>query len=60
MRKDGCKEELELTAQRCRRNVLRMVAAAGHGHMGGAMSAIDVVTALYFYQMNIDPHDPQM
>jgi transketolase len=34
---------------------------AGHaGHMGGAMSCIDIVTALYFYAMNVDPKNPAM
>lgn len=35
-----------------------MVKASGHGHVGGALSAIDIVTALYFDKMNIDPSDP--
>jgi transketolase len=34
---------------------------AGHaGHMGGALSCIDIVTALYFYAMNVDPKNPAM
>ena len=49
---------LELTAAKCRRNVLRMVEASHHGHLGGAMSCLDIVTALYFYKMNIRPEDP--
>lgn len=51
-------KELELTAAKCRRNVLRMVAASGHGHVGGTMSSMDVVTALYFHTMKTDPKDP--
>lgn len=51
-------KELECTAYQCRRNVLRMVEAGGHGHLGGAFSAIDIITALYFYKMNIKPEDP--
>lgn len=49
--------ELKLAAAKCRVNVLRCVKAGGHGHIGGAFSAIDVVTALYFDKMNIDPAD---
>lgn len=41
-----------------RLNILRMIKAAGHGHVGGAMSAADIVTALYFYKMRIDPKNP--
>ena len=51
--------ELERTAQKCRRNVLRMVEASGHGHLGGAFSAIDLVTALYFSKMRIQPENPK-
>lgn len=50
--------ELELLAVRCRQNVLRMVRAGGHGHIGGALSAIDLMTALYFEQMHISPDSP--
>lgn len=50
--------KLELLAARCRRNVLRMVRAGGHGHVGGALSAIDIVTALYFDKMNVSAADP--
>lgn len=50
--------KLKITAAKSRRNVLRMIKASGHGHVGGALSAIDIVTALYFDKMNIDPSDP--
>ena len=52
--------ELEYTAAQCRRKVLRMIQAGGAGHMGGAMSCIDIATALYFHAMNVDPKNPQM
>ena len=50
--------ELELLAARCRRNVVRMVEAGGSGHLGGAMSIIDVLTTLYFEVLRIDPARP--
>lgn len=50
--------KLKIAAAKSRRNVLRMIKASGHGHVGGALSAIDVVTALYFDKMNIDPSNP--
>ena len=53
-------KELEYLASQCRRKVLRMIEAGGAGHMGGAMSCIDIVTALYFYAMNVDPQNPAM
>lgn len=33
--------------------------SSGHGHIGGSFSCLDVVTALYFYGMNIDPENPK-
>lgn len=51
---------LELYAVKCRINMLRMLRSSHHGHVGGAFSAMDIVTALYFYKMRIDPDKPQM
>ncbi len=53
-------KRLELEAARCRRNVVRMVEASGHGHLGGALSSMDIVTALYFYKMHCDPKNPKL
>lgn len=49
---------LKLKAAECRLNVLRMIRAGGHGHIGGAFSAMDIVTALYFDKMNVFPEEP--
>ena len=49
---------LEKTAAQCRRNVVRMVRSSGSGHLGGAMSCIDIVTALYFHTMKCNPANP--
>lgn len=51
-------KELELHAAKSRRNVVRMVEASDHGHLGGALSSMDIVTALYFYKMKVDPQNP--
>lgn len=51
---------LKLQAAKCRQNVLRMVRAGEHGHVGGALSSLDIVTALYFDKMNVDPENPKM
>ena len=45
---------LKETAAKCRLNVVRMLRASGHGHIGGTYSSIDMVTALYFYKMNVN------
>ena len=52
-------KKFELAAAKSRRNVLRMLENAKHGHMGGAMSCLDIVTALYFYKMKIRPEEPK-
>ena len=52
--------ELVHIAAQCRRKVLMMIEACGAGHMGGAMSCLDIVTALYFYKMKVDPKNPGM
>ena len=47
--------ELERTASQVRRDIIRMVHGCQSGHPGGSLGATDVVTALYFDQMQIDP-----
>ena len=49
---------LEEAAARVRVDVIKAVYHAGSGHPGGSLSAADIVTALYFSEMNIDPADP--
>lgn len=46
---------LNEVASQVRRDVVRMVTNATSGHPGGALSSADIVTALYFKVMNIDP-----
>ncbi len=53
------KKQLEQTAARIRIDVIRAIHNAGSGHPGGSLSAADIVTALYFHEMNIDPKDPK-
>ena len=48
-------KSLEKTAAKCRRKVVRMIEASGAGHMGGALSCMDIVTALYFHFMILIP-----
>jgi len=50
--------QLERSALAVRRNILRLRRAGKSGHMGGAMSSADFVTALYFRIMRIDPARP--
>ena len=52
------KTALEKFAVKNRKNVLRLMKAGRMGHIGGALSAIDIMTALYFKIMRVDPQNP--
>ena len=52
-------EALRAKARDIRKHVVRMVGAASSGHPGGSLSAADIVTVLYFNEMNIRPDDPE-
>ncbi|MCR4398005.1 MAG: transketolase [Firmicutes bacterium] len=51
-------EYLEEKARLIRRRVIEMTAAAGSGHPGGSLSSADIIAALYFHVMRIDPGNP--
>jgi transketolase len=51
-------EELKQKAIELRQTALTMVYEAQSGHPGGSLSAADIVTTLYFREMNIDPQNP--
>jgi transketolase len=42
-----------------RADIVRMTAAAGSGHPGGSLSAVELMTALYFGVMNHRPAEPK-
>ena len=50
---------LEKLAHGFRMDIVRMIHNVGSGHPGGALSCIDMVTALYFHQMRYDPKNPK-
>ena len=50
--------ELKRTANAVRRHVLCGVYSAGCGHPGGSLSIADILTYLYFEEMNVDPKNP--
>ena len=52
-------ERLEGIAKESRRNILKMIFKAGSGHPGGSLSEIDILTALYFRVMQVDPENPR-
>jgi transketolase len=52
-------QKLEYTALNIRRNILRLIRAGDAGHVGGALSSVEILAALYFNLMNIDPAKPK-
>jgi transketolase len=41
-----------------RRDIIEMIYAGGSGHPGGSLSAVEILTALYFHVMRIRPEEP--
>lgn len=52
-------QELKDTARRIRSMTIDQIGYFGVGHIGGAMSIVEVLTILYYHHMNIDPKNPQ-
>lgn len=45
-------------ARQIRRDIIKMLGQAGSGHTGGSLSASDIIACLYFWEMNLDPANP--
>ena len=52
-------EQLRKQAGRIRRLVLETCHHAGCGHTGGSLSAVEILTVLYFHVLRVDPSDPR-
>ena len=52
-------EELKQMAATIRCDIIEMICTAEAGHPGGSLSATDIVTALYFRLMRLDPQNPR-
>lgn len=52
-------DELKQVANEVRKGIVTGVHAAKAGHPGGSLGAADIITYLYFEEMNIDPADPK-
>jgi len=50
--------DLKKIANRIRHDIINMVYSANSGHPGGSLSITDILTVLYFKEMNIDPENP--
>lgn len=52
-------EKLEAKAREIREEIIKMTFEAGSGHPGGSLSAVEIVTTLYFHWMKLDPENPR-
>ena len=52
-------EELKKVANEVRKGIVTGVHAAKSGHPGGSLGAADIMTYLYFEEMDVDPADPR-
>jgi len=51
--------ELKDIAKRVRRHIITMTGKAGSGHPGGSLSAVEILTTIYFRVLRHKPLDPQ-
>lgn len=51
-------QELKQEAKTLRVDILEMITRAASGHTGGSLSVADLMTLLFFEEMNVDPSDP--
>ncbi len=49
---------LRQIAKEMRKDIIRSLAAAGSGHLGGSLDLADIFAVLYFHVLNHDPSDP--
>jgi len=55
---EGLIKDLSARAQALRIHVLNMVYSAQSGHIGGAFSCAEIIAALYFHHLRLDPSRP--
>lgn len=51
-------EELQRIAKVIRTDIVKMLTESGSGHPGGSLSAVEILTTLYFDEMNVNIENP--
>lgn len=51
---------LETQANTIRKDILEMIYNIRSGHLGGSLSMVEILTALYFDEMHYDPANPNL
>ena len=59
MKKINDIEKLSKISKNIRRGIIEAVFGGNSGHPGGSLSIADIMTVLYFYEMNINPENPK-
>lgn len=59
MRLQKNEREIIKYAQEIRKNTIISLLSAGSGHPGGALSIVEMLAVLYFYEMNVSPDKPE-
>lgn len=57
---DLSRADAERIAAEWRYLITDMICRAGSGHLGGALSLVEVMLALYYRVIRVDPHNPSM
>ncbi|MGM0508383.1 MAG: transketolase [Fusobacteriota bacterium] len=52
-------KKLDKKAKELRQEIVKMICLPQSGHPGGSLSAIDILIALYYDEMNVDPENPR-
>ena len=52
-------DKLKDISKKVRRNIIEEVYGANSGHPGSSLSCVEILTVLYFNQMNINPENPK-
>ena len=53
-------KDMQLVAKEIRKDIIEMIYRAKSGHAGGSLSITDIITVLYWKEMNVDPANPKM
>ena len=51
-------QNLNTICKTIRTDIIKSIASASSGHPGGSLSAVEILTTLYFEEMNIVPYNP--
>ena len=50
-------DELKSRSKEIRKDIVKMLTESASGHPGGSLSATDIMTVLFFKEMNLDPNN---